>query len=46
MAAMAIVVLPEGPRDRWDRILNAILVLAVAFVVALLVYSLLDAYVF
>ena len=43
---MAIAVLPEGPKSRWDRFVNALLVLAVLLVVGLLVFSLLDAYVF
>ena len=44
--AMAVVVLPEEPRDRRDRLLNRVLFVAVGVVAVLLVYSLLDAYVF
>ncbi len=43
---MAIAVMPEGPKSRWDRVANALLVLAALLVVGLLVFSLLDAYVF
>ena len=43
---MAVVVLPEEPRDRRDRLLNRVLFVAVGVVAVLLVYSLLDAYVF
>ena len=44
--AMAVVVLPEEPRDPRDRLLNRVLFVAVGVVAVLLVYSLLDAYVF
>jgi len=43
---VAIAVLPEGPKSRWDRIANVLLVVGVAIVLGLLVFSLLDAYVF
>lgn len=43
---MAIAVLPDGPKSRWDRFINVLLVVGVAIVLGLLVFSLLDAYVF
>lgn len=43
---MAIAVMPDGPKSRWDRLSNALLVLAVLVVLGLLAFSLLDAYVF
>lgn len=43
---MAIAVMPDGPKSRWDRLSTALLVLAVLLVLGLLVFSLLDAYVF
>ena len=43
---MAIAVMPDGPKSRWDRLSNALLLLAVLVVLGLLVFSLLDAYVF
>ena len=43
---MAIAVMPDGPKSRWDRLSSALLVLAVLVVLGLLVFSLLDAYVF
>ena len=43
---MAIAVVPEDPRDRWERLGDVALVLAVVAVVALFVYGMLDAYVF
>lgn len=43
---MAIAVLPDGPKSRWDRFINVLFVVGVAIVLGLLVFSLLDAYVF
>ncbi len=43
---MAIAVLPEGPRNRLERVGEAVLVVVVVAIVVLFVYSLLDAYVF
>jgi hypothetical protein len=43
---VAIAVMPSGPKSRWDRLGNALLVIAVVAVLGLLVFSLLDAYVF
>jgi len=43
---VAIAVMPDGPKSRWDRLSSALLVLAVLVVLGLLVFSLLDAYVF
>lgn len=43
---MAIAVMPDGPKSRWDRLSSALLVFAVLLVLGLLVFSLLDAYVF
>lgn len=43
---MAIAVMPDGPRSRWDRLLTALLLLAALLVLGLLLFSLLDAYLF
>lgn len=43
---MAIAVMPDGPKSRWDRFANALLVLAALLVFGLLAFSLLDAYAF
>jgi hypothetical protein len=43
---VAIAVMPEGPKSRWGRLSNALLLLAVLVVLGLLAFSLLDAYVF
>ena len=42
---MAIAVVPEGPKSRWDRLANVLLVLAAMLLLGLFVFSLLDAYV-
>jgi hypothetical protein len=46
MAGVAIAVMPQPPRDRWERIGNMIMVGAIVLIVLLFVYSLLDSYVF
>jgi lysophospholipid acyltransferase (LPLAT)-like uncharacterized protein len=46
MAGMAIAVLPDGPKGRWERLASLLMVLALAAVVGLFAYSMLDAYVF
>ena len=43
---MAIAVMPQGPKSRWDRLANALLALAALLVLGLLIFSLLDAHVF
>ena len=46
MAVMAMLALPEEPGNRRERIASAVMVAVVVVVVALFVFSLLDAYVF
>ena len=43
---MAIAVLPDEPRGRWERFAGILLLVALIAVVALFAYSMLDAYVF
>ena len=45
MVAVAIALLPEPLPDRWGRLVNVVLAVATLLVVALFVYSMLDAYV-
>jgi hypothetical protein len=44
--AVAIAVVPEPPRGRWERVGSVVLVVVALAVLALFVYSMLDAYVF
>jgi len=43
---VAIAVMPDGPKSRWDRLANFLLVLAAVLLLGLFAFSLLDAYVF
>jgi hypothetical protein len=43
---VAIAVVPEPPPGRWERFGSAVLVVVALVVLALFVYSLVDAYVF
>ncbi len=43
---MAIAVVPEPPQNRWERVGNTLVIIVVVVVLALFVYSMLDAYVF
>ena len=42
---MTVAVMPEGPKDRWDRVGSIAFVVAAVIILALFVYSMLDAYV-
>jgi hypothetical protein len=43
--SMAIAVMPEPPRDRWDRLVTLGMIAIIVLILGLFVFSMLDSYV-